>query len=193
MKKLLLIAAILSLQSGVAQTQDALIFFADKENVQVSIDNPITILTQEAIDRKALHNVPIDARDVPVTEAYITQVKAANGITWLAKSKWMNCVYVQGTQANIEALLDLSFVTGVEWMDKDMNTFPVPDRYGVDDKFAIEKINNRIVYNYGAAANQIEMINGDYLHEEDFTGEGMIIAILDSGFPDGQVMMHSRT
>lgn len=167
------------------QTQDALVFFADKENVQASIDNPISILTQEAIDRKVMHNVAIDARDVPVTPAYINQIKNASGITVFAKSKWMNCVYVQGTQGNIEALLNLSFVTSIEWLDKDLNNFPVPDTDGTsNDKFDLENLNTRIVYNYGAAANQIEMIKGDFLHEQDFTGEGMIIAVLDSGFPN---------
>lgn len=184
MKKFVLIAILCVVQTSVAQPQDAFVFFADKENVQASIDNPLTILTQEAIDRKAMHDVVIDERDVPVTPAYIDALKNATGITVVAKSKWMNCVYVQGTQGDIENLLNLSFVTGVEWLDKDLNTFPVPDgTEGVDDKFAIEKLNRRIEYDYGAAANQIEMIRGDFLHQEDFTGEGMIIAILDSGFP----------
>ncbi len=185
MKKLLLITLLFVVQFGFAQIQDALVFFSDKENVQASIDNPITIMTQEAIDRKTLHNTPIDAGDVPVTEAYIAQVKNATGITVFAKSKWMNCVYVQGSQGNIENLLNLGFVSTVEWMDKDLNTFPVPDTQGNgDDKFAMENVNNRIIYDYGAAANQIEMLKGDFLHEEDFTGEGMIIAVLDSGFPN---------
>jgi len=184
MKKTLFIAVLFVVQSIVAQTQDAWVFFDDKENVQASIDNPLTILTQEAIDRKSMHNVPIDARDVPVNEAYIIQVKNATGISVFAKSKWMNCVYVQGTQTNIENLLNLSFVSSVEWADKDLNTFPTPDDYTSEDKFAIENVNNRIVYNYGAAANQIEMIKGDFLHQENFTGEGMIVAVLDSGFPD---------
>jgi subtilisin family serine protease len=187
MKKLIFLIAVLATQYSFGQTQDALVFFADKENVQASIDNPISILTQEAIDRKAMHEVAIDARDVPVTPAYINQVKNATGITVFAKSKWMNCVYVQGTQGNIENLLNLSFVTSVEWMDKDLNTFPVPDGKGTpNDKFDLENLNSRIVYNYGDAANQIEMIKGDFLHEQDFTGEGMIIAVLDSGFPNVQ-------
>lgn len=185
MKKLVTLIALLVVQFSFGQIQDALVFFSDKENVQVSIDNPISILTQEAIDRKAMHNIPIDARDVPVTPSYIAEVKNATGITVLAKSKWMNCIYVQGTQSNIEALLDLSFVNEVEWLDKDLNTFPVPDSNGTaPDKFELENLNTRIVYNYGDAANQIEMIRGDFLHEQDFTGEGMIIAVLDSGFPN---------
>lgn len=184
MKKLLIFGAFLAAQWSFGQIQDAWVFFADKENVQQSIDNPITILTQDAIDRKELHGVVIDERDVPVTEDYIAQIKAASGITYWAKSKWMNCVYVQGTQADIEALEGLPFVTGIEWADKDMN-FPAP-LGDTPDKFAVENQNSKIVYDYGAAYNQIHMISGDFLHEQDFTGEGMVIAVLDAGFPNFQ-------
>ena len=87
---------ILLVQQSYGQTQDAWVFFADKENVEESLADPITILTQDAIDRKLLQNTPIDERDVPVNEAYISQVKDATGITVYSKSKWMNCVYVIG-------------------------------------------------------------------------------------------------
>ena len=181
MKKILFLGVFCITLSSVAQIQDALVFFADKENVQTSIDNPLTILTQEAIDRKQLHNVAIDERDVPVTESYITQIKNTSGITVWAKSKWLNCVYVQGTEATIENLLGLPFVTDIEWMDKSLNLMPVTVG-NTPDKFEVEQ--QRVTYNYGSAANQIEMIRGDFLHEQDFTGEGMVIAVMDSGFPN---------
>ena len=180
MKKLLFLFTILLIQQSYGQTQDAWVFFADKENVEESLENPITILTQEAIDLKLLQNTPIDERDVPVNEAYISQVKDATGITVYSKSKWMNCVYVIGEQANIEDLLNLPFVVGVEYADKSLNLFPGGP---IEDKFAIENETNRVVYNYGGAANQIEMLTGDYLHELDYAGEDMIIAVLDAGFP----------
>ncbi len=180
MKKLLFLFTILLIQQSYGQTQDAWVFFADKENVEASLANPITILTQEAIDRKQLHNTPIDVRDVPVNEAYISQIKDATGILVLSKSKWMNCVYVKGSQSNIEELLNLPFVVDVEYADKSLNLFPGGP---IEDKFAIENETNRVVYNYGGAANQIEMLTGDYLHELDYAGEDMIIAVLDAGFP----------
>lgn len=184
MKKLLLFLPLFYVQIGLGQVQDALVFFSDKENVQASINNPISILTQEALDRKALHAISIDARDVPVNENYISQVKSQPGITVWAKSKWMNCVYVQGTESNIEALLSLPFVTSIEWADKDKNV-PIPD-FTVKNKLEIDNSGSRINYNYGAATNQVEMIAADFLHQEDFTGEGMIIAMMDSGFPNFQ-------
>ncbi len=178
MKQFTLIFFLIVSQLLTSQIQDAWVFFADKENVQQSISNPITILTQAAIDRKALHNVPIDERDVPVNENYITQIKNQPGITVYAKSKWMNCVYVKGTQSNIDNLLNLSFVIGIEYADKSLNF--APGNNPVEDKFLVE--DNIRNFNYGFAANQIEMISGDYLHDEGYTGTGMLIAVLDSGF-----------
>lgn len=181
MKKLLLLGALLVAAVAIAQ-EDALVFFADKENVTASIANPITILTQKAIDRKALHNIAIDALDVPVNEAYITQLKNISGITVHAKSKWLNAVYVRGSQSAIENLTNLAFITEVEFADKSLNRTPF--QRPTEDKFKIEKQESRIVYDYGAARNQAEQIAADFLHEQDFTGEDMIIAVLDSGFPN---------
>lgn len=181
MKKLLLLLAVLAAPIMNAQ-EDALVFFADKEDVATSIANPITIMTQEAIDRKTLQGTVIDERDVPVNEDYISQIKAAPGITVHAKSKWMNSAYIRGSQTEIEDLLNLSFVTDVEFMDKSLNFGPTTGN--VPDKFAIENQPSRIIYNYGAATNQTEMLEAQYLHEQDFTGEGMIVAVMDSGFPN---------
>ncbi|WP_339612081.1 S8 family serine peptidase, partial [uncultured Planktosalinus sp.] len=178
MKKSILFLSLLVSQVFFAQVEDAWVIFVDKENVQQSINNPLTILTQEAIDRKTLHNIPIDERDVPVNENYITQLKNQTGISVLAKSKWMNCAFVRGSQAQIDALLDLSFVLDIEYADKSLNF--VPGLTPVEDKFAFE--NSTKNFEYGAAANQIEMLSGDFLHSEGFTGTGMRIAILDSGF-----------
>ena len=75
MKKILLICIILSQYFAIAQ-QDAWVYFNAKENVQSSLDNPISILTQQAIDRKNTHGVAIDERDVPVNESYISMLKA---------------------------------------------------------------------------------------------------------------------
>ena len=183
MKKTVLLLSFLFFQVITAYSQeDALVFFEDKENVEAALENPISILTQKAIDRKLLHNTPIDARDVPVNEAYITAIKNIFGITVFAKSKWMNCVYVRGDIENLETLEGLSFVSHVEFADKSLNLGPIIG--GVtEDKFFIENQTKSIVYDYGAATNQVEMIAANFLHQQDFTGTGIDVAVLDSGFP----------
>ena len=182
MKKLIVLVAVL-VSPFVSSQEDALVFFTDKENVAISIANPITILTQEALDRKALHGTPIDERDVPVNENYINLLKDIPGITVHSKSKWMNAAYVRGPQSTIENLPDLLYVNSIEFMDKSLNFAPTTTTT-TPNKFVIEEQQNRIVYNYGAAANQTEMLAVDFLHEADFTGTGMVVAVLDSGFPN---------
>ncbi|TBN04896.1 T9SS type A sorting domain-containing protein [Hyunsoonleella flava] len=159
--------------------EDAWVFLTDKENVAASIANPSTILTQKSIDRKNKHGVLIDSRDVPVNENYITQIKSATGISVLAKSKWFNAVHVRGNQADIEALGNLSFVSNIDFANDNLNS---------DKSFkskTINKLEGALTnFNYGNAANQIEMFNGNELHMLNYTASGITIAVLDSGFPN---------
>ena len=184
MKKLLLIGIMLFQCMSFAQ-EHAWVCLTDKENVEVSIANPISILTQNAIDRKAAHNIPIDERDVPVNESYISQLKAQTGITVMAKSKWFNAVYVIGSSIdNILALENLGFVASLDFADKSLNA---ESRVGsANNKFEVEE--NLVDFTYGSAQNQIEMIGVDHLHFLDYTGEGIIIAVLDSGFTNVDTM-----
>ncbi|GGG31759.1 peptidase S8 [Dokdonia pacifica] len=164
-----------------AQDEDAWVFFVDKENVSESIANPISILTQEAIDRKEMHGVAIDERDVPVNESYISQVKAQTGIIVLAKSKWFNCVHVRGSQEAIDALEALQFVDSIEFADDSLTRSSEGFGFVKGDP---EDVNQqRVDYTYGATENQVTMLSADFLHQQDFTGAGMIVAVLDSGFP----------
>ncbi|WP_225035524.1 S8 family serine peptidase [Winogradskyella sp. SM1960] len=164
--------------------EDAWISLTDKPNVAASIANPISILTQKAIDRKQNHSVAIDERDVPVNEIYISNLKSQTGITVLAKSKWFNAVHVRGTEDNINALSNLSFVENIDFANQNLNT----SSRGTErlDKTAIE--NETIAFTYGDTQNQVEMINVDQLHLSDFTGEGMTIAVMDAGFPNVNTM-----
>lgn len=166
-----------------AQEEDAWVYLVDKEDVSASIANPISILTQKAIDRKNAHNVIIDVRDVSVNEIYISQLKGATGITVLAKSKWFNAVHVRGSKADIDALTSLPSVSNIDYASKNLN----------QSKTILKKNKSKfestfITFNYGNALNQIEMFHGDELHLLDYTGQGMTVAVLDAGFPKVNTM-----
>lgn len=173
---------LLLLQISITATaqQDAWIYLTDKPNVASSLANPISILTQKAIDRKQHHNIAIDERDVPVNEAYIADLKTQTGITVMAKSKWFNSVHVRGTEADINRLDALTYVDSIDFADKSLNSgsreFHAQDKY--------DNFEQQVVFTYGNTQNQVEMINADNLHVDDFTGEGITIAVMDSGFPN---------
>lgn len=183
MQKKLLFTGLIFFQIIAFAQEDAWVFFNAKSNVSNALANPISILTQDAIDRKNNHGVSIDFRDVPVDELYITQLKSTTGITVMAKSKWFNAVHVRGTETDINNLLVLSFVDHIDFADQSLNA---SRSFEIKNKFEIEEA--QITFVYGNTQNQVEMINVDNLHLLDYTGTGMVVAVLDAGFPNVNTM-----
>lgn len=183
MNKKILFIGLFCIQFLAIAQEDAWVYLTDKVDVANAIANPITILTQKAIDRKTNHGVAIDSRDVPVNEAYITTLKNTTGITVLAKSKWFNAVHVRGTETDINNLTALGLVDHVDFADKSLNSARVSSP---DDKFEIE--NTMVDFVYGNTQNQVEMINADDLHVADYTGTGVTVAVIDAGFSNVNTM-----
>ncbi|WP_370000484.1 S8 family serine peptidase [Winogradskyella sp.] len=164
--------------------EDAWVYLTDKPNEAAALANPISILTQKALDRKQSHGIAVDARDVPVHEPYISDLKTQTGITVLAKSKWFNAVHVRGSEADISALNSLPYVDDIDFAN---NSLDASSRsVNVRDNIDIE--GETVDFTYGNTLNQVEMINADNLHLDDFTGEGITIAVMDSGFPNVDTM-----
>jgi hypothetical protein len=170
-------------QLNIFAQQDAWVYFTDKPNASASLSNPISILTQAAIDRKANHSVAIDERDVPVDESYISLIKASPGITYKAKSKWFNAVHVRGTEEAINNLMTThNFIDHITFADSNLNVRTEL----VQDKFHIES--SPANFTYGTTQNQVEMLNIDALHIANYTGDGVLVAVIDSGFPNVETM-----
>ena len=160
--------------------EDAWIFFTDKPEASFYLANPSEMLSEEALNRRANLNISVDILDVPIHSNYVNQIENQPNIQVLAKSKWLNAVHVRGAQPNIESLANLSFVSEIEFANKQLNS---------NNRLANSNHNNAknleesaVQFSYGNATNQIEMLNGHLLHAEGFTGEGMIIAVIDNGF-----------
>lgn len=184
MKQFLILLVFFSITLSISAQEDAWVYFIDKEDVANKTANPTSILTQKAIDRKMAHGVVIDARDVPVTETYITQIKGATGITVMAKSKWFNAVHVRGSETDINNLAsNFSFIDHIEFANRSLNISKTV-KQKQNSKFA----KTLTTFNYGNAANQIQMIKGEQLHLSNYTGTGMTIAVLDAGFPNVNTM-----
>lgn len=162
--------------------EDAWVYFKDKPNAQLFFNAPLNVLSQRALDRRTNQNIALDLTDVPIETTYITQVKSSTGITVMAQSKWLNALHIRGTQTNILSLKSLTFVDKVVFANKSLNTTSkkVSENQVVQSRV---KLKTAINYSYGSSANQIQMLNGQVLHQQNYTGSGKIIAVLDAGFP----------
>jgi serine protease AprX len=172
--------------SGIVQSQeDAWIYFTDKPNAAFYLDNPLEMLSQRAIDRRLNQNIPLDIKDVPIDQGYIDLVSSSQGITVMAQSKWLNCVHVRGEIQDIQELALLSCVSQIRFANRALNS---RQQYIAVNQNDNKILDTQITYNYGNSFTQINMHNGQLLHEENYTGTGKIIAILDSGFPNVNVV-----
>ena len=184
MKKLFpLLAFLISIQ--LFAQEDAWVFLKDKPNATTFMASPLTMLSQRALDRRTRQNIALDTKDVPIETTYYNQIKAATGITVLAKSKWLNVIQVQGTQTDINNLkTTFSFVDKIEFANRGLNAKGMTPKKSMINNHKNKFAETATTFNYGNAANQIEMLKGDFLHKEGYTGAGMYIAVIDNGFPN---------
>ncbi|MFM9987405.1 S8 family serine peptidase [Flavobacterium sp.] len=185
MKKLLLFL-ICTISINVFSQEDAWVYFNAKPNASVFYSNPLSELTQRSLDRRITQGIALDIKDAPLHQPYVDQITAATGITVLAKSKWLNMVHVRGLQTDIVALLGLSFVDHIQYANHSLNpggkiAQPL-NKQAYVDKW-LDTNNTQINYAYGNSATQIQMMNAHILHQNNYTGTGKIVAILDAGFP----------
>ncbi|RVT71349.1 T9SS type A sorting domain-containing protein [Flavobacterium sufflavum] len=163
--------------------EEAWVYFNAKANEQYFLDNPSMMLSQRALDRRSTQNIALDFKDVPINQSFINTVSAVSGIKVMAKSKWLNAIHVRGTQSLINSLKNFGFVAKVDFADKTLNT---TNKIVTTKSVEIQKSDlkkEKTVYAYGGSAVQVEMLNGQLLHQQNYTGSGKIIAVLDSGFP----------
>jgi len=194
MKKayLLLILALVSVITIAQVAPDKyVVSFTDKNDSPYSVNNPEEFLSQKALDRRASHGIAIAENDLPVNPQYIESV-ANTGVTMLNASKWFNMVTIYTTDS--DALNTIEAFSFVESVSKAGNSKSVEGESVEKSFFANEWVDEvpetglykaltgGNSYDYGAAANQIQMLNGDLLHDMGFDGAGMTIAVLDAGF-----------
>ncbi len=170
------------------------ITFKDKSNSPYSINTPEQFLSEAALKRRQLQNIPIKENDLPVNQLYVDQIQNL-GVQVISRSKWFNAITIQVEDSSILSTINnLPFVNGYSQVAR-LKAKTAADDFMADLRRVAEateakqrKANSTQTKSaansgiYGVANVQIEMIGGSKLHEMGFTGKGMTIAVLDAGF-----------
>ena len=183
MRKLISFLAIALLATGASAQQDTLkyrISLKDKVATEYSLKKPEKYLSAKAIERRRKQNLPIDSTDLPVCRKYIDEIRK-QGVKIVVTGKWDNFVTVSCNDTTlIDRIAALPFVLSTEkvWISPGAGK----------PSMAMERdsvLNQPTIHPdsiYGRAITQIQMSNGDKLHEAGFKGQGMTIAVIDAGF-----------
>ena len=183
MRKLISFLAIALLATGASAEQDTLkyrIRLKDKAATEYSLKKPEKYLSAKAIERRRKQNLPIDSTDLPVCRKYIDEIRK-QGVKIVVTGKWDNFVTVSCNDTTlIDRIAALPFVLSTEkvWISPGAGKPSMAtERDSVLNQPTIHPDSI-----YGRAITQIQMSNGDKLHEAGFKGQGMTIAVIDAGF-----------
>ena len=192
-KVLLTTLLLLFVCSSYAQNR-YVIHLTNKANSPYSVSNPLAFLTQRSIDRRAHQGITFDITDLPINPSYIQGI-SATGATILNRSKWLNTVTVDITSpSQLTAINALPYVSNVSNVGRYAHgsANPLRDKFADEKKFTPSQNTSSYLrttsFDYGQATGQTQMIGINNLHDQGYAGEGMLIALLDAGFQDADLM-----
>ncbi len=177
MKKIIQIYFLFFFSFAFSQTELVFVYFKDKPNTSAFLANPLSELSQKALDRRINLGIAITSQDAPIEPAYIQNIQNL-GFTVNDKSKWLNGVAVIATASQIAQLQAEPYVLKVESFVKNNPSGKTAKK----EKFP-KNLSSKISFNYGNSLAQIEQVNLRTLHVQGFTGTGVSIAVIDTGFP----------
>ena len=171
----------------------------DKQGSAFSIDHPGRWLTHKSIERRKRQGLSIDSTDLPVSSKYLRQIentlndkttnRGKSKSEWrvIGTSRWNNTVLVRSNDTillNRLASLECVCKAQCVWISPDsidrMVKHPYHETFNPWDSVP------GILY--GNGKEQLEMLQGQRLHNIGLRGKGMTIAVLDGGFQNVNVI-----
>jgi len=162
------------------------VFFRDKEIERPELELAVLENTYNyrAVERRRLRrSAPglFDIRDLEVSPRYIHSI-LRTGAQRRVVSRWLNAISVDATAAEVKQIADLPWVTKIQPV--------IREKVEPETQINLLAISNTattggltaIGLGYGLTEPQLTQINVIALHETGFTGTGMLVGVLDTGF-----------
>ncbi len=162
------------------------IYFSDKgTTLKKYFNNPNAIVSERSLKRRAKvkpKNKLIDYTDIPIAEEYIKRVEEL-GVKIKHKSKWLNAVscYVEKSLLpEITEIRSVKKITKVKTFKR--KKLPTPKNSQTLNKNSRLSFATAHTYNYGSSLTQNELINTVAVHDQGYSGKGILICLMDAGF-----------
>lgn len=176
MARILSAAVLLGLAwlSASAQENRYMVFFKDKAGTPYTITDPVGFLSGKAIDRRLRQGIDVTEQDLPVQPSYVQGVRG-QGVNTFFTTRWLNGVLIQCDPSLIAGVESLPYVDHVEFVA------PLP-KLQTGGRRSLS-LHSRKTGLGAETENQLTMVGIDRMHEASYSGAGVTIAVLDSGFP----------
>jgi len=159
------------------------IFFNDKgPDLQQKIQDVQSSMNPRVLKRRLRHQeiYPlVDEYDVPVKEEYVQSIQA-HTLRIRHSSRWLNAVSAEVYGFSLQRIAELKCVRKIDRVRSFRFREPVIGRtQSLEKPFSITEIHT---LNYGPSFNQVNQINVPILHDLGYSGKGVLICMLDTGF-----------
>ena len=160
----------------------AWIYFRDKGPGKLrKMEELKMTLEIKSLQRRLRHGLDtlVDEYDLPVYRPYVESIKPfVHRIRHT--SRWLNAVSVEAMSQSLEAIARFRFVEKVDEVQVCTFRDPVVEK-------ALEPVleaapTESFVFDYGASLTQVAQLNVPALHSMGYSGHGVLICMLDSGF-----------
>jgi serine protease AprX len=167
--------------SGLDAQYDVWIFLKDKgrglENKTAEVEWPLNIRSIKRRMRREGHRPLVDYYDIPVDRNYITRLQPLLK-RFRHQSRWLNAVSASVSGRHIFAIAEQHFVTRLDTIHRFIYRDPVLPEGETPPLLSQETH----LFDYGPSCNQVNQIGVPALHDQGFSGNGVLICMLDSGF-----------
>lgn len=160
-----------------AQVNRYVVTFKDKENSGFSVAEPQSFLSERALLRREKQGIAVTAADLPVSPAYVEQLKAS-GVEVYHTSRWMNLALVQCNASKLLDIDKLPFVDEITLVAPGSRLTPAGAAN--NGRFKTKSSNGARVLSTTEFQNN--MLSVQHMHRNGFYGEGVTIAVFDGGF-----------
>ncbi len=160
------------------------VFFRDKgPRAEARLDEARRGLTPRALERRRRRGTrpTVTVEDLPLDAAYVAAVRQT-GVLVRHRSRWLNAISVEADLDQVRALLELPFVERLEQVRR-LRRSPEP-RPGPTDVPPVRapKPSAPQTLDYGESFGQLAQIQVPILHDLGLHGEGVVVAVFDTGF-----------
>jgi subtilisin family serine protease len=182
MKKYFLFVTIIFLLNKASASEKMWIYFTDKDNSGQNIT-----LDDKAIQRRLKVDIKDTWYDRPVAQSYIAVMEELGAVIH-NKSRWLNAVSITS---------DINIINEISLLPFVKKTVPVAVYKKNKREFSQLQSSRKLSVidslDYGYAQEQIEQINCHTAHQAGYTGQGVRVLILDTGFNTERSVFDSLT
>ena len=167
------------------------IYFTDKglkteADLEVALQLSMDNLNERTKQRRSKTRGPklVDERDIPVLLDYIDEIKYT-GVIIRTVSKWLNAVSVSGTIEQLRSISDFPFVKKIDPVYGGKRKSPV-------QRSLLKSSTEPGRSDYGPSYDQLDQINVIAAHEAGYTGAGVRVLMLDTGYYTDHEAIHGE-